>query len=1154
MSKRVLYNITSASLQATNISGGTINAATFTGGNLSLSGDLKVAGTLTTVNITSTNLVNTNVSAGVVVASTLLSATGNSNTIGSIFTTGGNVGIGTTSPESPLHITSIMTSATRGGIHLGVDGAGHAAIQLNTTNSGGSAGAIIDFGYTGIDYLSRIISQNDNKSLTFLVNGGTSAMALNSSGSVSIPTLTNTNAVSTNITSTNIVATNITSATLNLSTGLTSASARISNAVLTNISTNSIIVDNNNVASGMQIGVGTGNTTSNLNLYGSYIDGYAIIQAGSTTNTTNANLRFTRSATVNSTLANFQVYSQTSSFLGGNVGINTSAPTSALSIVASGIGGNIRVAPTTANNETGIGFYTNSGFTVGSTGDYWSMGLGAWFTGSRGFGIGSTNLNNVMTLSSQGNVGIGTTSPTSALHVNGTISVTTITGGNMSLSGNISLLAGNRITTAIGDNFTYSTNTVPQYGLMWAADAGSADGPMAYLTGYGGIRFFTLGQPRMVINSASGNVGIGTTSPSEKLTVNGNIRIGAASDLNADYSIKSGGQLTISANDASTQDAAFTSLSLTSGVSSNTSLITVVGSSTLKHITFSTSNTDRMRIDSAGNVGIGTTSPGSILHVAGAAGSLPTTPSGNGIHMGIDTNSNSGIQLNSGSNGSVNYEYIDFGYSGVETVARIIHNNANRSLLFQVNSGTNAMQLNSTGSVSITGPGDVGTNGSLLITGRDANTQSLYIAGVASQKRIAFGHSGTVGSILAYDYGSGVAQNLCFQLGGANVGIGTASPTALLHILESTANNTNPSNIFVDKNGERAALQVWNYNNNTSNLQLSSNMYWNNSGSGTVHNTLAGKAWNLTMGSNQDSLRVARFTSADTSSTLFTINSAGNVGIGTTSPLAKLHIVGGEGTMTSAARGYFRYNDGYVLNSGGWGAMSIYASTDIVSGGYIASHGGTITTSDSRIKKNIEDINPNIALEILRQIKPKTYKFKDNIKNEDKVIYGFIAQEIKTIVPESIHTTKREVPNIFELADVSDGNKIILTKNSTSILKIDDEIMLYDSKNTEIKAFITNIIDDYTFIIDKQLNSEQINSETINNKIFVYGQIVDDFLYLNKEYLFTITTSALQEIDQQLQSTKDIISNQKTEINDLKSDINYLKQTINDLILRNNLI
>jgi hypothetical protein len=94
-----------------------LNATTISGGNISLSGDLFVAGTVTTVNITSTNIVNTNVSAGVVLASTLLSAPGNSNTIGSIFTTGGNVGINNANPSYTLDVTGelkVSNSITTG--------------------------------------------------------------------------------------------------------------------------------------------------------------------------------------------------------------------------------------------------------------------------------------------------------------------------------------------------------------------------------------------------------------------------------------------------------------------------------------------------------------------------------------------------------------------------------------------------------------------------------------------------------------------------------------------------------------------------------------------------------------------------------------------------------------------------------------------------------------------------------------------------------------------------------------------------------------------------------------------------------------------------------------------------------------------------------
>jgi hypothetical protein len=89
------------------ISSASAQITTLTASNIAITNNLSVAGTLTTVNLTTTNLIDTNITAGSAnitnatiatarITSNLL-ALGNSNTLGNLFTTGGNVLIGATS-------------------------------------------------------------------------------------------------------------------------------------------------------------------------------------------------------------------------------------------------------------------------------------------------------------------------------------------------------------------------------------------------------------------------------------------------------------------------------------------------------------------------------------------------------------------------------------------------------------------------------------------------------------------------------------------------------------------------------------------------------------------------------------------------------------------------------------------------------------------------------------------------------------------------------------------------------------------------------------------------------------------------------------------------------------------------------------------------
>jgi hypothetical protein len=61
---------------------------------------------------------------------------------------------------------------------------------------------------------------------------------------------------------------------------------------------------------------------------------------------------------------------------------------------------------------------------------------------------------------------------------------------------------------------------------------------------------------------------------------------------------------------------------------------------------------------------------------------------------------------------------------------------------------------------------------------------------------------------------------------------------------------------------------------------------------------------------------------------------------------------------------------------------------------------------------------------------------------------------------------------------------------------------------------------------------------TINGtKIFVYGQTVNDFHALNKDYIFTVATAALQEVDRQLQAEKTKTATLETEVSTLKTQM-----------------
>jgi hypothetical protein len=220
----------------------------------------------------------------------------------------------------------------------------------------------------------------------------------------------------------------------------------------------------------------------------------------------------------------------------GNVGIGTSSPSSLGKLVV--VGGNI-----VANGGgTGDPEFRLNGASGGVTRNY-AMGTDAT---QRLYWYDYTASAYRMVIDSTGNVGIGTSSPDAKLH----ISATDI---NQLLLQRTGAITGSyRIAVAGANNNLYIQDT-----------AQSAD--------------------RLVINS-NGNVGIGTSSPAQALSVSGNIAATGSIDCGTQF-------LGLAADSAAAPSFSFTGDTDTGMFRSGTN-----------QVSLTTGGTDRMRITSAGKI------------------------------------------------------------------------------------------------------------------------------------------------------------------------------------------------------------------------------------------------------------------------------------------------------------------------------------------------------------------------------------------------------------------------------------------------------------------------------------------------------------------------------------------------------------------------
>ena len=277
------------------------------------------------------------------------------------------------------------------------------------------------------------------------------------------------------------------------------------------------------------------------------------------------------------------------------MGIGTTSPQEPLHVYSTGAGP-VRVEIESTQAADSVVKYTNS-----------VRSYGTFLTQSGQFSIYDYNAaSHRFYMLTNGNIGIGTTSPQSKLHVaNGTLRTWTPTSGTSA------------IFESTANNRNFLTLTAANEAELWFGNASIQTlGRVRYEMSTNNMEFWTNGSQKMVIEGG-GDVGIGTTSPSSQvgstkvldISSNGNGEIildhtdaGSSSDLGLYSWNRNNDHLAhIKASCDGATDSAFISLhtQATGGSFSNPS------------------SNERMRITSDGNVGIGTTSPNSKLQVDG---------------------------------------------------------------------------------------------------------------------------------------------------------------------------------------------------------------------------------------------------------------------------------------------------------------------------------------------------------------------------------------------------------------------------------------------------------------------------------------------------------------------------------------------------------